>query len=155
MASSNLAYRLDSYPSFAPEQAHASDMHVERTGTRAQEQRSSLLVTAARMAAIVLFVIAALAFGRIALTNATVTTLIEADSLSSQIEAARSSGVSLEMEQSVLSNNYAINAAAARLGMETPAEVGTLALSPDIVAVNEDGALSLSGTVKNLAKTKA
>ena len=86
-------------------------LRVERTGSHGERQ-SSLLMTAAIMAAIVLVVIAALSFARISLMNATVTTLLEADALSGQIETARSEGVSLEMEQSVLSNTYAINAAA-------------------------------------------
>lgn len=128
-------------------------LRVERTGSHGERQ-SSLLMTAAIMAAIVLVVIAALSFARISLMNATVTTLIEADALSGQIETARSEGVSLEMEQSVLSNTYAINAAAKRLGMAEPYEVGVIALSPDVVAVNEDGALSLATSLKTLAQTQ-
>ena len=128
-------------------------LRVERTGSHGERQ-SSLLMTAAIMAAIVLVVIAALSFARISLMNATVTTLIEADALSSQIDTARSEGVSLEMEQSVLSNTYAINAAAKRLGMAEPYEVGVIALSPDVVAVNEDGALSLATSLKTLAQTQ-
>ena len=129
------------------------EINVERTGS-AQQPTTSLLVTAAKMAAIVLVVVTALAFARIALTNATVVTMIETDSISSQIAEARSSGVSLEMEQSVLSNTSAINAAAKRLGMAAPAEVGTIALAPDIVATGDDGSLSFSKTVGNLVESQ-
>lgn len=148
------AYRLNIHSDFASEPSRMQGMHVERTGTRSEQEPSRLLVTMAKMAAILLVVIAALAFARIALTNATVTTMIESDSLSSQIEDARSSGIGLEMEQSVLSNTYAIDAAAARLGMSAPDSVATIALSPDVVAVDGDGVLSLSGSVKNLVKTQ-
>ena len=44
------------------------------------------------------------------------------------------------------------NAAAKRLSMVEPYEVGVIALSPDVVAVNEDGALSLSTSLRTLAE---
>ena len=146
------AYRKDYLDAaFAP--SIESEISVERTGS-AQQPTTSILVTAAKMAAVVLVVVTALAFARIALTNAAVYTLIESDAISSEIADARSSGVSLEMEQSVLSNTSAINLAAKKLGMAAPGEVGTLVLSPDIVATGDDGALSLSKTVGNLVKAQ-
>lgn len=148
MGAAEPAYRMDYLnAAFAPEVER--EISVERTGS-AQQPTTSILVTAAKMAAIVLVVVTALAFARIALTNATVVTMIETDSISSQIADARSSGVSLEMEQSVLSNTSAVSAAAKRLGMEAPYEVETIALAPDVVATDGDGALSLSKTVGNL-----
>lgn len=142
------AYRLDFAGGlFAP--AGEPDLRVERTGA-AEPSPTPLLVTLAKMAAIVLVVVTVLAFARIALTNAAVVTMIESDAVSSQIADARSGGVSLEMEQSVLSNTSAIKAAAKKLGMAAPVEVGTIALAPDVVATADDGSLSLSGTVGNL-----
>ena len=96
-----------------------------------------------------LVVVAALSFARIALTSATVSTMMESDAISSQIQTARASGVSLEMEQSVLSNPSAIKVAAKKLGMAAPFEVGVISLDPDVVSVNASGDLSLAGTVKN------
>ena len=130
-----------------------SDMRVVRGGAKAQPS-VNILVEIAKMAAIVLVVVAALCFARIALTNATVSTMIESDALSAQISEARSTGTSLEMEQSTLSNTAAINSAAKRLGMTAPYEVGTIALSPDVVATDANGSLSLSGTVKNVVGTQ-
>lgn len=130
-----------------------SDMRVVRGGANAQPS-VNILVEIAKMAAIVLVVVAALCFARIALTNATVSTMIESDALSAQISEARSTGTSLEMEQSTLSNTAAINSAAKRLGMTAPYEVGTIALSPDVVATDANGSLSLSGTVKNVVGTQ-
>ena len=153
MALAESAYRLDTYSDLVPESS-PTRIRAERTGQRAENSSSSMLVTAAKMAVILLFVVAVLAFARITLTNATVTTMIESDALSSEISEARSSGISLEMEQSVLSNNYAVDAAAKRLGMAAPGEVGTIALSPDIVSVDQDGALSLSGSVSSLVKAQ-
>lgn len=155
MANAQTAYRLDAFPVYEPERSRSAqpDVRVVRGGAAAQPN-TSLLVEAAKMAAIVLVVIAALCFARIALTNATVATMIESDSLSAEISDARSLGTSLEMEQSVLSNTAAINSAAKRLGMAAPAEVGTIALSPDVVATDADGALSFSDTVKNVVGTQ-
>ena len=155
MANAQQAYRLDTFPMYEPGRARSSqsDMRVVRGGANAQPS-VNILVEIAKMAAIVLVVVAALCFARIALTNATVTTMIESDALSAQISEARSTGTSLEMEQSTLSNTAAINSAAKRLGMTAPYEVGTIALSPDVVATDANGSLSLSGTVKNVVGTQ-
>lgn len=161
MATAQHAYRLDTHPDRAPERSRNTTPRVVVTGGRqrqAQQEQAaatSMAIVIAKVAAVLIVVIAALAFGRIALQSAAVTTLIEADAYSTQIAEARSVGVSLEMEQSVLSNTYAINAAAKRLGMSAPVEVGTLALSPDVVVTDADGALSLSGSAQVLAETKA
>lgn len=145
------AYPYPDYPDYSEERFSASDIHAVRTGgAPREEQQKSLLPTLGVLAAIVLVVVAALSFARIALTNAAVTTMIESDALSAQIEEARASGVGLEMQQSVLSSPTAINSAVKRLGMVTPAEVGELELEPDVVAFDESGSLSLSDSVKNL-----
>lgn len=147
------AYRNRSYAEHAYDSREPRNLRVTRTGT-SEQSATSLLVTIAKMAAIVLVVVTALAFARIALTNAAVVTMIESDAISSQIADARTTGVSLEMEQSVLSNTSAIKAAAKRLGMATPYEVESIILSPDVVATTSDGALSLSGTVGKLVETQ-
>lgn len=153
MAYGARAYQLNAYPEYAPERGRRADVRAVRTGSRsaeASEARAALLVTAAKLAAVVLVFVAALCFGRIALTNAAVTTMIQSDALSAQITEARTSGISLEMEQSVLSSKSALNAAVKRLGMAAPGAIGTLELPPDVVALDANGALSLSGSVKNL-----
>ena len=159
MARGNLAYDLNAYPAFAPASAPERDQRQQRasvravrTGERTQADSSAILVTAAKLAAVVFVFVAALCFARIALTNAAVTTMIESDKLSAQITEARSSGVGLEMEQSVLSSNSALAAAVKRLGMAAPAEIGSIALDPDVVALDADGALSLSGSVENVVR---
>lgn len=155
MAQAARAYRLESYPEFNEERFASSDVRVIRAPRDAQkEAQATLVATAAKMAAILLVVIAALCFARIALMNAAVTTMIESDTLSTQISDARSSGVSLEMEQSVLSSPSAINAAVKRLHMVAPYEVGSIVLDPDVVATDANGALSLSDSVKNVAGTR-
>ncbi len=156
MANSNVAYQLDAYPRYAPErERERANVRAVRTGTRQDaSSNAALLVTAAKLAAVVLVFAAALCFARIALTNAAVTTMIESDALSAQITEARSSGVGLEMEQSVLASTSAINAAVKRLGMAAPGSIGTIVLDPDVVAVGANGDLLLSDSVKNVVGTQ-
>lgn len=152
----NAARAYDAYPSYAPERSRRADVRAIRTGSPADANAgAALLVTAAKLAAVVFVFVAVLCFARIALTNAAVTTMIESDALSAQIAEARSSGVGLEMEQSVLSSTSALNAAVKRLGMAAPAEVGALALEPDVVATDANGELSLSDSVKNVVGTRS
>lgn len=153
MANSTSAYRLDAFPLYEPamqpQTAHTSVRAVRTGGAAQANQLTPQLIMLARMAAIVLAVVALLGFARIALTNAAVATMIESDSITAQIDEARTSGVSMEMDQSVMTSPTAIKNAAKRLGMSEPGEVGTLVLDPDIVVLDEQGSLSLSGSVKS------
>ena len=148
MALAEPAYRLNSFAGTAQEATRADGIRAIRTGRASEKSSTPLLVTAAKMAAIVLVVVAVLAFARIALTSATVTTLIESDALSTQIQSARSTGVS------VLANSSAIRASAKKLGMAAPGYVGVIELTPDVVAVDANGDLSLSGSVKNVVEAR-
>lgn len=155
MAQAARAYRYDALPKAAQDRFSASDVRAVRTGrSPQQEAQASLLATAAKMAAVLLVVVAVLCFARIALTNAAVTTMIQSDNLSAQISTARSTGVSLEMEQSLLASTSAINSAVKRLNMAAPFEVGTIVLDEDVVALDGNGDLSLSSSIKNVARTQ-
>lgn len=155
MAQAAPAYRYNAYPDYVEQGFSASDVRAMRTGgIRDTQPQSSLLVTIGKLAAIVIVVVAALSFARIALTNAAVTTMIESDTLSAQISEARATGVELEMKQSVLTSPAAINSAAKRLRMDPPGAVGTIVLEPDVVAYSQDEGLSLSETVKNVVGTQ-
>lgn len=144
-------FNLDTFPTYEPGMSRAPrpDVRVVRGGA-ADQPKTNTLVELAKMAAIVLVVVAALCFARIALTNATVSTMIESDALSSQISDARSTGTSLEMEQSTLSSTTALSSAVKRLGMAAPGEVGSIQLDPDVVATDADGTLLFSDSVKNV-----
>ena len=151
MANAEYAFQYSAYPNYAPERTRRSDVRAVRTGTRREaDSNAAILVTAAKLAAVVFVFIAALCFARIALTNAAVTTMIESDAISAQITEARSSGVSLEMEQSVLSSTSALNSAVKRLGMGAPGYIGSITLDPDVVALDADGGLLFSDSVKNV-----
>lgn len=138
-------------PELQPE--YRSDVHVVRTGRSLQtQQQPSLLPTLVKMAAVVIVTIAILSFARIMLTSNAVVTMIENESLSSQITEARSTGISLEMEQSVLKNPSAIRAQAKQMNMVAPLSATTITLKPDIVAIESGDTLSLSGTIKNVVQ---
>ena len=159
MALGTSAYRLDAFPLYEPQErssrSERADVRAVRTGDgRRADANASLLVTAAKLAAVVLVVVTMLGFARIALTSAAVATLIESDAISSQIEEARSTGVSLEMEQSVLTSPTSLKSAVKRLGMVAPAEVGTINLGVDVVALDAEGSLSLSESVKNVTQAQ-
>ena len=159
MALGTSAYRLDAFPLYEPaERSYAPEREnvraIRTDGARQSALNASVLITAAKLAAVVLVVVAALSLARIAITSAAVSTMIESDTISAQIEEARTTGVGLEMEQSVLTSPSALKSAVKSLGMVAPAEVGTIVLDPDVVALDESGALSLSGSVKNVAQAK-
>ena len=97
-----------------------------------------------------LVVVAVVCCVRIALTSATVTTMIESDELSTQIAEARSVGTGFEVEQSGLLSSTMLSSAAKRMDMITPYEVGAIALPADVVATDADGNLSFSGTIRNV-----
>lgn len=155
MASAQPAYRRFAYPEYAPERARRVNVRVlpgrtSRTSTNTAPSIKALAISIA----IVLVFAAVLSFARIALTSATVSTLIEADTLSSEISEARSYGTSLEMQQSVLVSTPALDSAVKRLGMVPVMEIETLTLGTDVVAVDAQGNLSLSDSVKNLVGTQ-
>ena len=91
MASAQPAYRMFAYPEYAPERARRANVRVlPGRAPRTSETAAPSIATIARAIAVVLVFAAVLAFARIALTSATVSTLIESDTLSSEISEARS-----------------------------------------------------------------
>lgn len=143
------AYR----PARAPERAPRPAISVVRGRQRAASAGASpSLVLAVKIAAVVLVALTCMAFARVALSAATVATSMESQELSSRIDEARSTGTSLEVSESVLANPTRVRQEAERLGMAAPAEVGTIALEPDVVVTDENGALSLSGSIDAAAQ---
>lgn len=134
------------YPERAPEREPRTRISVmPGRGTRTQTPSlPSSAVFLAKAVAAVLVVIAVVGFVRIGLAAATVSTSVQSQHLSSQINDARSSGAALEVSQSLLSNPTRLKQEAKGLGMAAPAETGVIELSQDVVATDGSGALSLS-----------
>ncbi len=115
----------------------------QKTRTSTQTTPSTV-VTLAKAAAVVLVVAALLCFVRIAISSATVSTSIESQQITSQINDARSGGTGLEVQQSSLSNPTRVKGEATRLKMAAPETVATIDLGTDVVATDDAGNLSLS-----------
>lgn len=151
----NLAYQLDGLAEQAlPRPSRRPSIEVRPGGAQQAAPTPSLLTTIAKAMAVFILVAAVLSFARIMLTNEAVTTMIQNDSLSSEISDARAMGTSLEMEQSVLSNPSAVKVQAKKLGMNAPASMTTLGLAPDVVAIHNGTNLSLSDTIKNVVEVQ-
>lgn len=138
--------RYSAQPSYAP-----SITVVRGKGkSSAPQALPSAMVQAAIAAVAVFVVLAAIGFCRVTLTSASANAAIQAKSLDSQIYEARTSGADLEVLQSSLSNPSRIRIQAAALGMVEPEVVTSINLAGDIVTVDEQGALSLSGSAQAL-----
>jgi len=145
------AYRGSTAPARVPNRrSRVEVLPGSRKSSRKQATSSPFIITIARSIAVFLVVVAVVCCVRIALTSATVTTMIESDELSTQIAEARSVGTGFEVEQSGLLSSTMLSSAAKRMDMITPYEVGAIALPADVVATDADGNLSFSGTIRNV-----
>lgn len=150
MASAARAYQQR--PQRASEQSPRIHVLPGRGSQKDSAVLSPAVISLARMCAVVLVVFALLGFARIALVSATVSTAVAAEGVSSQIESARAAGSELEVRETYLSNPSSLRSSAIALGMGEPADNAALMLTPDVVAVNEAGDLSLAGTLKALSQ---
>lgn len=90
---------------------------------------------------------------RVGFASAATTANIAHEELSMQVNAARAEGGELEVQASNLSNPaYVREYASSKLGMQAPLTVETMTLGEDVVVVDEDGALSLSGSLAAVAR---
>ena len=137
------------YPERAAERDSRERISV-LPGRGVRTQPSSLspsVVLAAKAVAVVLVVLSIVAFARIGLVSAAFSASAQSAQLSAQISEARATGSSLEVSQSTLSNPTKLKQQAADLDMAAPASVGVIELEEDVVTADDDGALSLSGSV--------
>jgi cell division protein FtsL len=103
------------------------------------------VIAAAKVFMVALAVMAIVACVRIGMAAATVNTMIESQTISSQTDSLRSNSSNLEVKESTLSNpSYVKNVASTQLGMAAASETDTLVLGEDVVSVDDSGNLSLS-----------
>ncbi len=141
-----------SYPNRTPERTSRERIRVvpgRRPAKSTSDEITPTLVMGVALAVFALFAI--LAFACLGLHAATVSTSIQSQELSNQIDDARTEGTSLEVTQSLLSNPTRVRQQAEKLGMSAPESVGSITLSADVVCTDSDGALSLSDSVKTAA----
>lgn len=130
-----------------------SDFEVipgKRTSSEVDTLPASIM-GAAKITVAAALVLATIGCVRVGLSAASVTCSIASDDLSTQIESARSYGSDLEVQQSRLSNTTHIRVEASNLGMGAPSSTEVVVLPPDIVTTDEDGDLSLFGSIAAIA----
>ncbi len=93
----------------------------------------------------VLFVIGLV---RVSFTAMSTAIAMNTSELSSQIETARDEGNDLEVMSSQLATSARIKLEATSLGMAAPETTTVISLEPDIVVTDEEGNLSLSGSIE-------
>lgn len=149
MASAVPAYRQ---PERAPQRTPRIRVVPGRGIPQTTDTIPSSLITLAKLFAVILVVFALLAFLRIGMASATVTTAVAAEEISSEIETLRSQGSNLEVIESNLSNPTYIKAEAAKLNMIAPAETTVVTIPEDIVTTDVAGNLSLTASLKAAAQ---
>lgn len=123
-------------------------------GGREERTASSLAIVFARVLVALIVAFAAIGWVRISLASATVSVALEASQLKDDISDARDVGSQLEVTQSSLANPTRVKRDALALGMRSPASASFIDISGDVVVRDEDGRLSLSGTVEAVAEAE-
>ena len=140
--------------SAAPELDYSSTSEVgvfpgSRTQTEQGLPQGAFVLV--RAIIVVAIAVALLAFARVWLSAGSVSSTIAASDLSSKIETARATGNDLEVQQSQLSNTMHIRLAAESMGLGAAESTVAIDLPADVVATDESGNLSLSGSLSNMA----
>lgn len=112
---------------------------------------SPLFFTVLKVVVAAVLFIAAVGVCRVALTAATVETMISSDQLTSQISSARSQGSELEVKVTTLANPTRIKAyASEHLGMAVATSTSYIDLASGALATDSEGNLSLAGTISTI-----
>ncbi len=82
------------------------------------------------------------------LSAAAVSTSMDSQTLSSQIEEAKTEGTALEVTESLLSNPTRVRQQAEKLGMATDANAQVIDMEKDVVCTDDAGNLSLSASIE-------
>lgn len=142
------------YPERVPDRPQRPRVRVvpgQKPRTNVQTVPSNV-VTLAKAAAVVLVLVSLLCCARIAIASATVSTSIQSQQISNQIDSARSGGSNLEVKQSSLSNPTRVKNEATNLKMAAADSSATIDLGVDVVATDDAGNLSLSRSMQSAAE---
>ncbi|MDO5329423.1 MAG: hypothetical protein Q4E88_04950 [Coriobacteriia bacterium] len=112
---------------------------------------SPMLLTAAKFAVAAVIVIAVAAFIRVGLSSATVSTGLNSQYLTSQIEQELSKKGALEVQDSTLGNTSKIRSEAAKLNLVAPAVIEQINLGEDVLAYDKNGNISLVESLNRVA----
>lgn len=155
----NLAYKRDlRYAQPEPDYRPRRNIEVIEGGGKPKEDLSAghaFAISAAKLTIIAVLAFAGMGFARITLDAATINEALAANQLEKQLDVARSAISDLQAEQSSLSNPTRIKSKATLLGMVSPRAVSLIDISGDIVAIDDEGNLSLSDSLKEVSKKKS
>ena len=146
------AYRYDNYAQTSPQPEYRPRISVI-PGRGPAPRVDSRVFVLLRVAVAVLVILGIAGVARIYFIGEAVTASVANQELSMDVNAARAQGSALEVQASNLSNpTYVRDYAANKLKMQAPATVETMQLGEDVVVVDADGALSLSGSLAAVAR---
>lgn len=149
MASAARAYQHGATAPELNERAGRARVHVVVGRRRAGV--SARAVALFKMALAVCAVVAAVALVRVELTALATETTIEQQKLSAQVADLVSANTDLELQKSEMLAPSALKDSASQLGMHEASSVETITVPEDVVAYNDDGSLSLSGSLERAA----
>lgn len=112
---------------------------------------SARAVAIFKMALAVCAVVAAVSLVRVQLTALATATTIDQQKLSAQVTELVSTNTNLELQKSEMLAPSALKDSASQLGMHQADSVETITVPEDVVAYNDDGSLSLSGSLERAA----
>ena len=112
---------------------------------------SARAVALFKIALAVCIAVAVVSLVRVQLTAMATETTIDQQKLSAQVSQLVSDNANLELQKSTLLAPASLKNSASQLGMHEAASVETITVPADVVAYNDDGSLSLSGTLERAA----
>ena len=147
---------MGAYPAYAPVRRTKPDVRVV-PGKRTRESRQPQTVSAStsllvKLIVVMMVVAVAVGIACISLKSATSVVLADSSSIETSINEVKSDSITLEVQNSARASSGNIQAAAHKMGMGAPYEVGLITLDKDVVATDSHGALSLSGSIRNVAE---
>ena len=114
---------------------------------------SPMIVTAAKIAAVLVVLIAVLAFIRVGMTSATVSNGLASQGISKQIDNELVSKNALEVQDSTLANSGRIRQVASQYSLVVPSTIQVFELSPDVLAYDENNHVSLVESLDRVSKS--
>ena len=142
-------------PDYQQEQRfHAPSINLITTqGRSTKTAAGAALIVMARVIACVFIALALIGMVRLSIASAAVSEMKVQKNLTSQINKARYDMSLLEVEYSKLSSD--IDQKAYSMGMHKVAQVENVQLPRDIVALDSNGRLSLSGSIARLTQERS
>ena len=148
------AYRYDNYgyAEAQPRPERRPDISVIPGRGRAVQVDPRVFVIL-RVLVAVAVILAVAGAVRVHFMSAAVEASVAYEEIAMDVNTARAEGSALEVQASNLSNPaYVRDYAKTKLNMSAPATVETMTLGEDVVAVDESGTLSLSGSIAAVAR---